>query len=259
MRTIKIDLPAELKQIEIHPLADLHIGDAMCDFKAIMAELEYIKNTPNAYCLLDGDLMDTAIASSVGDTYGANLQPMEQLKQCVKLFEPIKDKILGVTGGNHENRVYKQDGIDMTALMCSQLGIADRYTETTAVLVIRFGNAGHGHHNRKMCYTLYFCHGTGGGRKEGGKIQRLADLAQIVDTDIYVMAHVHQPASLRNKYARVDTSNNCITYAEHLFVNTAAWLSYGGYGDKNGYKPASTINPVIYLGGDGAKKARALI
>lgn len=250
MKAIKADLPSEFDRIEIHPLADLHIGDAMCNYRDILAELEYIQNTPNCYCILDGDLMDTAIKSSIGDTYGANLQPMEQLQACVKLFSPIKDKILAVTSGNHENRVYKQDGVDLTALMCSQLGIANRYTATTAILYIRFGFDHK--HQRKQCYTLYMTHGAGGGRKEGGKIQRLADLATIVDADIYLMAHVHQPAAFRNTFFRADPRNNAINKAEHLFVNTAAWLDYGGYGDRMGYKPASTINPTIIL--DGTKK-----
>ena len=120
-------------------MADLHIGDSMSDFKLIMERIEHIKNTPNAYCILDGDLMDTAVCTSIGDTYGANLQPMEQLRQCVKIFEPIKDKILAVLPGNHENRVYKSDGLDITEIMCSQLGIPEKYSQTTALLFVRFG------------------------------------------------------------------------------------------------------------------------
>lgn len=256
MKSIKIDLPSDLRSIEIHPLADLHIGDMSCDFKAILDELEYIKNTPNCYCVLDGDLMDTAIASSIGDTYASTHNPMEQLQECVNLFEPIKDKIIAVVGGNHENRIYKQDGIDITYLMCQQLGIADRYSPTTALVYIRFGSDSK--HNRKMCYTLYMTHGAGGGRREGGKINRLADLAGIVDADIYLMAHVHQPAAFRNTFFRADPRNNTVCKCEHLFVNTAAWLEYGGYGEKQGYKPASTINPIIHLDGHG-KRMRAEI
>ena len=152
MKPIKADLSKDLEAIEIHPLADLHIGDMSCDFKAILDELEYIKSTPNCYCVLDGDLMDTAIASSIGDTYGASHTPMEQLKECVNLFAPIKDKILAVEGGNHENRIYKTDGVDITELMCHQLGIADRYSPTTALIFVRLGNDAK--HNRKMCYTM---------------------------------------------------------------------------------------------------------
>jgi predicted phosphodiesterase len=248
MKAIKCDLPfAEV--IEIHPMADLHIGDSMCDFKAVMERIEYIRNTPNAYCILDGDLMDTAITSSIGDTYGANLQPMEQLKQCVKVFEPIKDKILAVLPGNHENRVYKSDGIDMTEIMCNQLGIPERYSPTTALIFIRFGTQGGKQHHRKWLYTAYVTHGSGGGRREGGKINRLADLASIVDADIYIHAHTHLPVIFRESFFRTYPSNSCIGQVDKLFVNTAASLNYGGYGDKAGFKPASKKSPVIYLDG----------
>ena len=248
MKAIKCDLPyAEV--IEIIPMADLHIGDSMCDFKSVMERIEYIRNTPNAYCILDGDLMDTAIASSIGDTYGANLQPMEQLKQCVKIFEPIKDKILAVLPGNHENRVYKSDGIDMTEIMCSQLGMPEKYSPTTALLFIRFGKSQKRMPNRRQLYTAYVTHGSGGGRKEGGKVNRLADLASIVDADIYIHAHTHLPLVFKESFFRTSTGNSSVALVDKLFVNTAASLNYGGYGDKAGFKPASKRSPVIYLDG----------
>lgn len=246
MKAIKCDLPYA-DTIEIHPMADLHIGDSQCDYKLIMERIEHIKNTKNAYCILDGDLMDTAIASSIGDTYAANLQPMEQLKHCVKIFEPIKDKILAVLPGNHENRVYKSDGIDTTELMCSQLGILDRYSLTTALLFIRFGETKHRH--RRQLYTIYCTHGSGGGRKEGGKVNRLADLASIVDADIYIHAHTHLPLIFKEAYFRVSGANSSVASVDKLFVNTSAMLCYGGYGDKAGFKPASKASPVIYLNG----------
>lgn len=247
MKAIKCDLPFH-EQIEIYPMADLHIGDSQCDYKGILERIEYIKNTPNAYCILDGDLMDTAIASSIGDTYAANLQPMEQLKHCVKIFDSIKDRILCCLSGNHENRIWKSDGIDTTELMCAQLGILDRYSPTTALLFIRFGrNADR--HGRRQLYTVYCTHGSGGGRREGGKVNRLADLASIVDADCYIHAHTHLPVIFRESFFRVSGSNSTVAEVDKLFINTAASLHYGGYGDKAGFKPASRRSPVIYLHG----------
>ena len=248
MKAIKCDLPYA-EQIEILPMADLHIGDSQCDYKLVLETIEYIKDTPNAYCILDGDLMDTAIASSIGDTYSAQLQPMEQLKHCVKIFEPIKDKILAVLPGNHENRVYKSDGLDLTEIMCSQLGIPQKYSPTTALLFIRFGTSSAKKHNRPQLYTVYATHGSGGGRKEGGKINRLADLASIVDADIYIHAHTHLPAVFRESFFRVSGSNSSVAQVEKLFINCASALNYGGYGDKAGFKPASKKMPVLYLNG----------
>ena len=248
MKAIRCDLPFA-KVIEIHPMADLHIGDFCSDFKLIKEKIDYIKNTENAYCILDGDLMDTAIASSIGDTYAANLQPMEQLRTCVDIFEPIKDKILAVLPGNHENRVYKSDGLDITAIMCSQLGIRERYSETTALLFVRFGTSGAERRHRRQLYTIYVTHGSGGGRREGGKINRLADLASIVDADIYIHGHTHLPVIFKEGFYRVSGSNSSVALVDKMFVNTSAALDYGGYGDKAGFKPASKRSPVIYLDG----------
>lgn len=248
MKAIRCDLPYA-ESIEIHPMADLHIGDSQCDYNSVLERIEYIKNTPNAYCILDGDLMDTAIASSIGDTYAASHQPMEQLKHCVKIFEPIKDKILAVLPGNHENRVYKSDGIDTTEIMCAQLGIIEKYSPTTALLFIRFGKSSSHNHHRKQIYTAYVTHGSGGGRREGGKVNRLADLASIVDADIYIHAHTHLPLVFKEAFYRVSGGNSSVSLVDKLFVNTAASLHYGGYGDKAGFKPASKRSPVIYLDG----------
>lgn len=249
MKAIRCDLPYA-EEIEIHPMADLHIGDNNCDFKLILERIEHIRNTENAYCILDGDLMDTAIASSIGDTYGANLQPMEQLKQCVKIFEPIKDKILAVLPGNHESRVYKSDGLDITELMCAQLGIPQKYSPTTALLFVRFGKAhGHGRPNGRQLYTIYVTHGSGGGRKEGGKVNRLADLASIVDADIYIHAHTHLPLIFKESFYRVSSSTSSVSLVDKMFVNTSASLNYGGYGDRQGFKPASKSSPVVFLDG----------
>lgn len=250
MKAIKCDLPYA-EQIEIHPMADLHIGDSMSDFKLIMDRIEYIKNTPNAYCILDGDLMDTAVCQSIGDTYGANLQPMEQLKMCVKIFEPLAKagKILAVLPGNHENRIYRTDGLDITEIMCAQLGIPDRYSPTTALVFVRFGKNTARTPHRPFLYSVYATHGSGGGKKEGGKINRLADLASIVDADIYIHAHTHLPVIFKESFYRTSTNNSSVALVEKLFVNTGAALNYGGYGDRAGFKPASKASPVIYLSG----------
>ena len=96
---------------------------------------------------------------------------------------------------------------------------------------------------------MYVSHGNGGGRKEGGKLQRLVDMATIVDADIYVCGHTHLPAVLKTGFARPSMSNNSVTYGTHLFVNTSAKLNYGGYGETGGFRPPCTDTPIIYLNG----------
>jgi hypothetical protein len=249
MKVIKIDLPRELESVELHTFADEHIGDENSDIKRVMERIEYVKNTPNAYCIMNGDIMDNATKTSIGDTYTQVLNPMDQLAKAVTLFEPIKDKILCITHGNHENRTYKKEGINLSRLIANQLGLADRYTPTSAALFIRFGNGHSSTRNRKVCYTLYVLHGSGGGRKEGAKAIRLADMASIIDTDIYIHSHTHLPMVMKQAFHRIDTANSAVALVDKMFVNTAANLNYGGYGEAQEFKPSSKDTPVIYLSG----------
>ncbi len=249
MKVIKIDLSSELKSVELHTFADEHIGDEHSDVKRVLQRIEYVKNTPNAYCILNGDIIDNATKTSIGDTYTQVFNPMEQLERAVELFSPIKDKILCITHGNHENRTYKKEGINLSKLLAVQLGLADRYTSTSAVLFIRFGEGNGKVHYRKILYTLYVLHGSGGGRKEGAKAIRLADMASIVDTDIYIHSHTHLPMIMKQGFHRVDNNSSTVAFVDKLFVNTASNLNYGGYGEAGEFKPSSKDTPVIYLSG----------
>lgn len=254
MKVIKIDLPRELSSIELHTFADEHIGDEHSDIKRVMERIEYVKNTPNAYCIMNGDIMDNATKTSIGDTYTQVFNPMEQLAKAVELFAPIKDKILCITHGNHENRTYKKEGINLSRLIANQLGLEDRYTPTSAVLFLRVGENNFRESNgsgkrRQICYTLYVLHGSGGGRKEGAKAIRLADMASVIDTDIYIHSHTHLPMIMKQGYHRIDGRNNAVAHVTKLFVNTAANLDYGGYGEAQEFKPSSKDTPVIYLSG----------
>ena len=256
MKIIKINLPRELESVEIHTFADEHIGDEQCDLKRLIERIEYVKNTPNAYCILNGDILDNATKTSIGDTYTQVFNPMEQLSKAVEIFEPIREKILCITHGNHENRTYKKEGINLSFLLAKQLHLDDKYTSTSAVLFIRVGERVHGNKEtngsgkyRQACYTLYVLHGSGGGRKEGAKAIRLADMASIIDCDIYIHSHTHLPMIMKQAYHRIDERNNAVALVNKLFVNTAANLDYGGYGEAGEFKPSSKDTPVIYLRG----------
>ena len=253
-------MSADYKSIEILVLADYHYSDPHSDHQAIRKDIDYVNSHDNAFCVLAGDLLDCALKSSLGDAY-TNLSPMEELTAMIGLIKPLADKgkVLAVVGGNHEARHYRTNGVDMTYLLCKQLGIADKYSPDTAYIFLRFGaDTGRKAHHRPILYTIYLTHGSGGGRKEGGKIQRLADYCQICDADIYIAGHTHLPASFKTGFARPSAANNSITYCSKLFVNSAAKLNYGGYGDTGGFKPPCLDTPRILLSGE-TKDMRAVI
>jgi predicted phosphodiesterase len=229
--------------------ADLHIGDRFSNKEGIKERIEYIKNTPNAYCILNGDLMNNATKTSVSDSYAEEYTPMEQVEMCMELLEPIKDKIIAITSGNHEKRTYNKEGIDITKLVAMQLKLADRYSPTACFVFLRMGKYNGKCHNRPVLYTIYCNHGSGGGRKEGAKAIRLADMASVIDADIYIHSHTHLPMIMKQGFFRVDNKNSAVARVDKLFVNTSAMLEYGGYGEAFEFKPSSQHCPVIYLDG----------
>lgn len=245
MKPVVLELPENLERIDVHLLGDWHIGDPLCDLGSVAEKLDEIREKPNAYCILGGDLCDMALRDSIGDVHGAKLSPMGQVERVVSLLEPVKGKVLCMVRGNHENRVYKSTGIDPLAFAASELGLSERYSDTSALLFVQFGHDTK--HGGRMQYTMYVTHGAGSGRKEGGKLQRLADLQNIIDCDIYCHNHTHLPAVFPTCSYRIDYTHRQPVLVEHLFVNGGASLNYGGYADAGGFKPAGKRHPVIHL------------
>lgn len=251
MHCVRIDRPNDWLIANVYVLADLHIGDPHADNRIIARRVEQIARDPQALCILNGDLLNTALRNSVSDVYGEVATPMQQIDEACGLLLPIKDKIIGVTTGNHEARTYKSDGIDMTRLICRQIGVEQYYHPDGVLMFVRFGRRNgrsrHTTQNQAQWYSIYATHGSGGGRKEGAKAIRLADMAAIVDADVYIHGHTHLPMVFKQAFYRVSTQQCSAQLVDKLFVNSGAALNYGGYGQSQEYKPASLATPVIQL------------
>lgn len=251
MKVIKADLPRDLKNLELYVFADEHVGDPHCDLPRLRERIDYVAKTKNAYCILNGDILDFATRTSIGDIECREFNIMGQLELAVELFGPIKHKIICITNGNHEARGYRKEGFDVSQMIAARLGLSEIYSRTSAFVFLRFGTPmyGHGDPERKTLYTIYVNHGSGGGRKEGAKAIRLADMASICDADVYIHSHTHLPMIMKQGFFRVNPQHSTVTNTTKLFVNTASNLNYGGYGASQEYKPNSKDTPVIHLNG----------
>lgn len=263
MFCVTANYPSEWKDARIYILSDLHIGDANTDTNVIRERIQRIADDPRGLCVLNGDLLNTAVRNSVSDIYSEVVPPMEQIKMAVTLLTPIKHRIIAADTGNHENRVYKTDGIDMMRLVCRELGVEHRYAPEGVLCFLRFGEKSAsersgGRKKQPYIYTIYATHGTGGGRKEGAKAIRLADMASIVDADCYIHSHTHMPMIMKQSFFRVDIQNQMAAPVDKLFVNDASTISYGGYGQSGEFKPTSKQSPVIHLSGE-AKTMKATL
>lgn len=253
MKVIKRNLGEEFKEIKLLALSDLHIGDELCNLKVIRSVLDNVKNSPNTFIILNGDLMNNAIKSSVSDVYSEQMTPTEQILKLCDLLEPVKEKVLVIHPGNHEFRT-KEAGVDIIRLVAKQLGIEDRFSDGWWYLYLSLGK---GNKNRPITYRITGVHGYGGGKKYGGKINNLVEMSDKVIADIYVMGHTHTPIMTRNTIFMPDDQHKTLVKVDKYYLMTNSFLEYGGYGERFGFTPGTTEHQEMIL--DGTKKKIKII
>lgn len=241
---VTIDLNKErgeiVGDISIIPIADVHRGDRHCDWKKLKAVVDIILSDENTYTILNGDLINNAIANSKSDIYSESMSIQDEINDIVGLFKPLADagKILLICGGNHEDRTYKQTGISITETIAERLGIIDRYVDGLWYMFLTFGNSVK---QRPITYTIAGLHGSGGGGTKGSKINKVVKLSQITQADLYIMSHVHDAIATPGVIFTPDYQHHTLVKREMHYLITNSFLDYlDSYGAKLGLIPGST-------------------
>lgn len=261
MKVVNFDASTDLDEIIIYPIGDVHIGDAGFSQTEFVKVINIVKDTPNAYAILNGDIINNATRSGISDIYGEQMSPMLQISTALELLYPIKDKIISATAGNHELRSHNDDGIDLTQFLCANLGIQQRYNPDGVFVFLTTGKT-EGKNSKKtnrQVYGIYHTHGSGGGKKAGSTANQMEDLLGIVDADILIRGHSHKPMAFPVGYYRANYSNRKISEVTKYLVTTTAFLHYGGYGERKGYRPPAIAIPEIHLKAHVHKKIKVII
>lgn len=220
--------------ITVHPIADVHIGSKYCRLKEFKELLWKIKQDVNAYIILNGDLVNNGIKQSVSNIYDEKLSIQASIDTIVDLLKPVKERILGVVSGNHENRTYKEVGIDISKIICERLGIVHLYDPVSNYIIISFTND---YITDNNSITIYQTHGSGGGKTIGAKSNRIGNLSKVIHADVYIHSHTHTPIIFKENYLLGNYKG--VVEAERLFVNTNAYEGYGDYGEVLGLTPSN--------------------
>ena len=260
MKVISFDAMTDQDEVIIYPLGDMHIGDGYASQSELKRILTKIKETPNAYCILNGDICNNATRNGVSDVY-MDLSPMAQCMVAIELLEPIKDKIISATTGNHELRSYKDDGLDIMQFLCANLNILPRYDREGCYVFLTTGKAEgkNSKQDKKIAYGIYHTHGSGGGKRAGSTANQMEDMTNIVDADLYIRGHSHRPMAFPIDYYRANFPNRKISKVTQYMVTTNAFLNWGGYAEQKGYRPTSIIVPEIHLKAHSKKEIRVLV
>ncbi len=207
----RIQVPNTTTWANIEPLSDIHVGSKFHDKTKFAEVIQRIKDDPSRYTFLMGDLFDATLPDNKfydQETQDPELPELEdQFQYLLKALLPIRHKILGVHTGNHDERIrlrhfdnivlrlvkeLNREWID-PALNAPKLETPIPYLGYMAITrLVFFRKFESGEEHIDSSYDLFTWHGGYSGRRIGGNINNMEDIAAGWSADIYLSGHTHQ-------------------------------------------------------------------
>ena len=239
------------QDITIIPIADVHLGARECMESEFINFIDTIKDNPNVYVILGGDLIDNGTRNGLTNIFRATMPPSQQKKEMAKILAPIADKILAAVGGNHERRSGSNtvDDDPMYDIL-AKIDCENIYRENIAFLKLQFGKQD-GAGERNPTYMLTVCHGAGGGQLTSGAVLRGERFAYSIDgADALIYGHTHRPFTTAPGKIVIDKCNNKVSVKPFKVINMTSWLEYTDYAAQKMLTPTAHTIQTITLCGD---------
>jgi hypothetical protein len=183
-----------------------------------------------------------------------------QADYVVDLLDPIKEKIIGACGGNHEEEVKKHNSFDPLKYIITRLN--DKGAKVlnldygTSLVRLRIARKV-GDKQKTTVLMVSVAHGWGGGELKGAPALRLQRLVGKFSADIYLRAHTHElfgfPMILIGTPRR--GSNKLIASPKMLHYCGSYFQAYAqgttSYAERRELYPTAMGSPSIVLSEDG--------
>lgn len=242
------------EDVTIIPVGDVHLGSRECREQEFIDFIDKVKNTPNVYLLLLGDLCDNGTRNSVTNVFRATMSPSAQKREMAKILAPVTDRIIASVSGNHERRKDNRDADDDVAYdIMAKLDLEKLHRENMAFVKVQLGKKEYDdgrrtNSNYRPSYTICIMHGSGGGALPGSVINKNERMAYCLDgIDLLVVGHSHKPMISQPGKIVVDSRNNKVSVVPFKVVTSTSWLNYGDYAAQKMLLPSSHALQKIVL------------
>lgn len=232
-------------KLTVVPLADAHYGSPEFNETRWHEAVKRIQDDPDCYCVLVGDLLDTALRSSVGDVYRAVASPGEQKEWLIGELTPIKDKILGAVGGNHERRMVRETDTDPLYDVMLTLGRENVYRQNICFMQIKLTSKCKGKDKQRQEFSFLITHGAGGGQYIGSSANKVQNFAMSFEgIDCVISGHTHKPVTF--PVSKLCFEDGRILRKQFVVAVASSFLDYGGYPAEKMMQPtAHTLTEII--------------
>lgn len=221
--------------IELFAITDVQFGHLSCNVPKLIEYVDWVLKEPNRFVLLLGDLIDAATSISIASPYENTEDPQGQVYRLVELLMPLRHRVLGYVGGNHERRGCKTFG-DLGHLIATLLKVP--YSSGKQFLDIHYGN------HTPFKNSLW--HGGSGSRTKGAKAQMLHRFMSQGDAQCYWVGHLHDVVVLYDwresrKAGRIHLEKFCGVMSSSFLEH------YGTYAETAGMAPSDTMMGRVIL------------
>lgn len=226
----------------IVPYSDIHWGSPHCNKDLWFDNLQWSWENKDSYLLLLGDLLECATRTSVGGgVYEQNKHAGQQYSEMVEILKPFakEKRIIGITNGNHEDRISDMTGVDITQLLANELDIP--YFKYGGNFRFKVGQNN---------YHAYFTHGMSGSRLPYTKIKACLNISAFQRMDLYGIGHVHDLQHHTQEYQYIDNRSDSLKSGNSHFIICGHYLNWkNSYAQKASMIPSKQGTPKIELGG----------
>ena len=239
IRLNRFELITKKDYAEFIAWGDVHYGHPQCKEEKAQEMLNWALKTQTPIIVM-GDMLESGLIGSVGDSvYQQRLNPQEQMEDMVKMLQPLADSnlIIGLHSGNHEQRITKATGIDITKIMAKLLKVP--YLGYACWSLITVG---------KQKYSCFSQHSSGGSRFKHTKLKKIIDQMAWLRADLLLAGHHHSLDSNRTTIQEIDFRNRTVKEKKCYVVLTGSFIGWDiSYAQAAAFPPCEIGSPKIKL------------
>ena len=232
-------------QLIVVPIFDVHLGHKSYREEKFLSYIRWIKENPNIFVILGGDLMENALDDGRGMGYDSTA-PKTQYDELIDKLSPIAHKILCSTPGNHERRTYNRSGFEPSEFICDKLKIP----YVSGPINMKVASGGYD-------WTFYIHHGKGNSQTKGGKLNSAQRPHTFVDfINFNISGHVHDLMCDPETVIRWDMEHMCLKFSTRWTVIVPGFLDWkDSYAYRGEMKPAARGGVICKLYDNGEYRA----
>lgn len=230
--------------IYLVPFGDVHRSSPMCHIEKWHEFLDWGKKKPRCLFLGMGDYDDLGSSSERKilmnpDLHESSLTTLEDLyrkhvSSFAKEISFMNGNLIGFIEGNHYGQFA--DGTTTTQKLC-ELAKA-KYLGVSSFIRLSFSYG-----QKRTSVDIWAHHGKGAARLVGGSINRIQQMGEAAEADIYLMGHDHKKAvGMTTKLYLTNGQGLELRQRKQLYIRTGSFLK--AYEDnRSSYVADAAMNP----------------